>query len=230
MKVKEVIARYKKGGKRFEILINWNKYNEYLKHPDKVDISEVVIGNSIFEDVRKALRSKEKDVKDVFGEKQFYEICREIIEKGEIQLTEEQRKQLKEEKLRKIIHFISTHAIDAQTSLPLTPTRVEHALEQVNFKVDPLKSTEKQIEEAIKSLRSVLPIKIEKKIYEIRCTIDIAGKMRNELTRIGNIKDEDWGSSYYVCKIEIPAGLMDVLFNTVNKLTKGEGFVREVKR
>jgi len=230
MKVKEIIARYKIKGKRFEILLNWNKYNEYLKHPDKVDISEVVIGDGLFEDVRKALRAKEKDIEDVFGNKPFYEICKEIIENGEVQLTEEQRKELIEEKRRRIVHFISTHAIDAQTNLPLTPTRIEHAMEQVKFRVDPLKSVEKQIEEAISALRSILPIKIESKIYEIRCTLDISGKMRSELSRIGKIKSEDWSTTYYVCQIEIPAGLIDTLFGVVNKLTKGEGYIKEIKK
>ncbi len=230
MKVKEIIARYKAKGKKFEILLNWYKYNEYLKHPDKVDISEIVIGDGLFEDIRRAERAKEKDIKAVFGDKDFYEICKIILKEGEIQLTEEQRKELIEEKRRKIVNFITTHAIDAQTNLPFTPTRVEHALESVKFRVDPLKSVEKQIEEAISALRSVLPIKIESKIYEIRCTLDIAGKMRNELSRLGKIKSEDWGSSYYICHIEIPAGLIDNLFGVVNKLTKGEGFVREIKR
>ncbi len=230
MKVKEIIARYKIKGKKFEILLNWNKYNEYLKHPDKVDISEIIIGDGIFEDIRKAQRAKERDIKEIFGEKSFYEICKEIIQKGEIQLTEEQRREIIEEKKRKIINFISTHAIDAQTNLPLTPTRIEHAMEQVKFRVDPFKSVEKQIEDAISALRSVLPIKIESKIYEIRCTLDISGKMRNELSRIGKIKSEDWGTTHYVCQIEIPAGLIDALFSTVNKLTKGEGEIREIKR
>ena len=230
MKVKEVIARYKKAGKKFEILLNWNKYSEYLKHPDKVDIEEVVIGDGVFEDIRKAQRAKEQDIKQAFGDKPLIEIYREIIDRGEIQLTEEQRKELIEEKRRKIVHFISTYAIDAQTSLPLTPARVEHALEQVKFKIDPLRSVEKQIEEAIKALRLVLPIKIESKLYEVRCTLDVGGKLRNELSRLGNIKSEDWGTSYYTCQIEIPAGLMDNFFGVVNKITKGEAFVKELKR
>ncbi|NPA38650.1 MAG: ribosome assembly factor SBDS [Candidatus Nanohaloarchaeota archaeon] len=229
MKSKEVIARYTYKGKKFEIPILWEKYSLWKK--GKLDdLSEVVIGDSIFSDVRKALRAKEQDIHDVFGDKDFYEMCRIILEKGEIQLTEEQRKELQEEKHKRIVSFIVANAIDARTSTPLTPTRVEHALEQAKFRVKPLEPVEKQIEEAIKALRPIIPIKLERKHYVVKVPLEYGGKARHELMRFSTIKHEDWSSTYYVCEVEIPAGLMNELFSALNKVTKGEVLIEEKKR
>ncbi len=229
MKVKEVIARYIYKGKKFEIPILWEKYNLYKKKKLD-DLSEVVIGDAIFSDVRKALRAKEQDIEEVFGNKDFYEICKIILEKGEVQLTEEQRKELQEEKRRRIISFIVANAIDARTNTPLTPTRVEHALEEAKFRVKALEPVEKQIEEAIKAIRPLIPLRIEKKIFKVKVPLEFGGKARHELTRISTIKHEDWSSTYYICEVEIPAGLMNELFAALNKVTKGNVFIEEKKR
>lgn len=229
MKVKEVIARYVYKGKRFEIPILWEKYNLY-KEGKLEDLSDVIIGDAIFSDVRKALRAKEHDIKDVFGGKNFYEICKIILEKGEVQLTEEQRKKLQEEKRRRIISFIVANAIDARTNTPLTPARVEHALEEAKFRVKALEPVEKQIDEAIKALRYLIPIRIEKKLFMVKVPLEFSGKARHELMRFSTIKSENWSSYYYVCEIEISTGLMNELFSALNKVTKGEVLIEEKKR
>lgn len=228
MKVKEIVARYKKSGKKFEILINWDKFKEYRE--GRVDIEEVVIGEGVFSDVRKAERAKEEDIREVFGNKPLREIYSIIIKEGEMQLTEEHRKEILEEKRKRIINFLVTHAIDARSNIPFTPTRIELALEQAKFRVDLMESTEKQIERAIKALRPILPIKIEKKRFMIRIPIEYAGPARGKIMRIATIKSEDWGSTSYVLQVEIPAGLMNELISVVNEITKGNGVVEEMKR
>ena len=226
MRVKEVVARYIFKGKRAEILINWEKYNEWKKGNIE-DVREVVIGDSLFENISKANRLSQEDIKVMFGDKSFEEICKEILEKGEIQLTEEQRKEMQEQKRKRIVHFIVANAIDPRTNTPLTPAHVENALENAKFKVNALEPVEKQIEKALKALKPIIPIKIERKRYLIKIPLELSARTRSAISKIVEFKVEDWSSNYYICEVEIPAGLMNELFGLLNKYTKGNVYIEE---
>ena len=63
-------------------------------------------------------------------------IAQKILEKGSIQLTTAQRKQMVEQKRQLIIQEIHQTAIDPKAKSPHPRTRIELALEESKFSVD----------------------------------------------------------------------------------------------
>ena len=72
-----------------------------------------------------------------------------ILEKGSIQLTTNQRKEMVEQKRQMIIQEIHSTAIDPKSKTPHPRTRIELALEESRFSVDPFKRLELQVKDAI---------------------------------------------------------------------------------
>ncbi len=228
-KTEYVIARYESHGHRFEILVKPKLAFEF-KSGGKVDIREILIGDFIYKDARKGLKASEEAVKKIFGTTDIYKVAEEILRKGELQLTTEQRRQLIEAKKRKIIDFIARNCIDPRTKLPHPPRRIELALEQVRVGLDPFKDTESQALEIIKKLSRVLPIKIAKSTVRVKVPPPYSSRAYGVLAGLGEVKRVTWlsdGSLFM--ELEIPAGMQQTLIDRVNSISKGTAIVKIVE-
>ncbi len=229
MSDKNVIAKLSSRGKNFEVLVNADKAREY-KEKGNLDIHEVVIGDAVFHDLSKTERAKENDLKEAFGTNDFSEVCAQILKKGEIQLTTEQKREFLEQKKKKIIHLIARQAIDPRTSAPHTPDRIESAMNQAKARVDMFRSADAQVKEIIEAIRPILPISFETKKIGLQIPINHAGRARQIVAGMAKILEERWAGSHWVVKVEIGAGMEDELYRKLNNLTHGELISEVIER
>ena len=221
-----IVARLETHGETFEILLD-PKAMDFIKQGKEVDLVEYLAVEDIFNNARKGTRPTEDKVKEAFGTTDVGEIAERIIAKGEVQITAEQRKEMLEVKKAKIIAYISANAINPQTKLPHPPKRIELALEEAKFRVDPFKSVEKQVEEAMHVLRPLIPIRFEKSRVAIRLKGDDYGKCYDDLAHFGIVEREEWQKDgSWIGVMEIPAGLITDLENKLNSRTKGRAEIK----
>ena len=57
-----------------------------------------------------------------------------------------------EDKRKQVIDYICHQAVDPKTNLPHPPMRIENAMEQIRYPIDPYKSVEEQARDIIKLL------------------------------------------------------------------------------
>lgn len=223
------IARINIGGDTFEILVKPDPAFAF-RSGKPISISDVLVIDEIFTDANKGLRASEKKLREAFGTTDPLEIAKIILKKGTLQLTAQQRRQLIEEKRKQIIDFIARNAMDPRTKLPHPPTRIEQALEQVGFSVDPFKSVEEQANEAIKAIRAILPISIEKITVAAKIPPEYVGKVYGALKSFGTIKNENWltdGSLSVI--LEMPAGLYGPFLEKMGEMTRGNVDAKIIK-
>ena len=221
-----IVARLETHGETFEILLD-PKAMDFIKHGKEVDLIDYLAVEDVFNNARKGTRPAEDKLKEAFGTEDVGEIAKRIIAKGEVQITAEQRKEMLEVKRHKIIAYISANAINPQTKLPHPPTRIELALEESKFRVDPFKSVEKQVEEAMHLLRPLIPIRFEKSKVAIRLKGDDYGKCYDDLAHFGIVEREEWQQDgSWIGLMEIPAGMITDLTNKLNSRTKGRADVK----
>lgn len=223
-----VIARYEKGGRKFEILVNPDKAFK-MREGEKVPIDEVLVGDYIYKDARKGDRASPEEVRKVFGTDDLKKVAEVIILKGELHLTTEQRRKLLEAKRKLIINYIARSAVDPKTKTPIPPHRIEKAMEEARFSVDLYKSVEEQAAHAIKAISRHIPIKIARAVITVKVPPQHAGRAYSELRKLGEVKKEKWlNDGSYAVEIEVPAGMQAEVIDSINRATKGEAEV-EVK-
>ncbi len=216
-----IVARLEKAGERFELLVDPKLAYDY-KTGAKKDLANVVLVEEVFKDARKGERQTSGAIKKCFGSEDINVIAAKIFADGELQLTTEQRRKSVEEKRLRIIDLIARNAVDPRTKAPHPPQRIEKALEQARFGVDAFKSAESQMEEAIESIREIIPISMEQARVAIKVPPEFAPKCYGALKEFG-MKREEWlpdGSLAAVC--EMPAGLTSQFYDKLNKLTAGQ--------
>jgi conserved hypothetical protein TIGR00291 len=155
-----------------------------------VSIDDVLISDTIFKDARKGLRASPEAMKEVFGTDDPRVVAAEIIKRGEIPLTAEQRRRLIEEKKAQIINLIAKNVVDPKTKLPIPVKRIELALEQAKVSIDPFKPAEQQFEEIITQLSKVIPIKVAKAYVVVKLPPEHSSRGLKALQSIGGTELE----------------------------------------
>lgn len=221
MSERYTVARMTHDGEHFEILVKPQLAFSY-RLGKTTSISELLVTDTIFTDAGKGLRVSEDKLQEVFGTTNSIKIASIILKKGTLQLTTEQRKQLVEDKRRQIISFISRQCVDPKTNLPHPPMRIEHAMKQIHFSIDPFRDVEEQAREIIKFLRPILPLKMEQVSVAVRIPPEHASKAYGTVKGFGVIKREQWqADGSWSATVEMPAGLYGPFLEKLGKITRG---------
>jgi len=221
MSQRHTIARITREGEHFEILVKPEPALSY--RIGKINsISKVLVTDTLFTDANKGLRASEDQLQKAFGTSDPVKIVPVILKKGTLQLTTEQRQKLTEKKRRQIVSFITRQCVDPKTNLPHPPLRIEKAMEQVHYPIDPFAEVGAQAKEIIKLLRPILPLKTEEVSVAVRIPPEYAGKVYGTVKGFGTIKREEWkadGSWFTI--VEMPAGLYGSFLEKLGEMTKG---------
>ena len=100
-----VIARYDTSGERFEVLVDpqivWKIRNKE-DLGENFNILEHLAIDTVFKDSHKGIRASTETMAKIFSDTQIQNVALDIIIKGEIQLTTDQRKEMIENKLNRL--------------------------------------------------------------------------------------------------------------------------------
>jgi len=226
-----VTARLESHGTRFEVLIDPDAALEIKRGEFDGELEDVIAAEDVFENASRGDRPPEEDVEEVFGTTDPLQIVPEVVERGEIQITAEQRKEMLEQKHKQLVNRITRNAVNPQMDdAPHPPERIERALEEAGFTVDPMEPVENQIDGALEALRPVIPIRFDEVTVAVQLPADYAGSGQAKVREFGDLEREEWQSDgSWVGVVTFPAGLQNDFYDLVNEVSSGEGETRVVK-
>jgi ribosome maturation protein SDO1 len=222
-------ARLKKGGDTFEVAIDPDLAIAF-KSKKPVDIKDILKSEHIFYDVKKGLIASEDQMNAIFETRDVLKIAEFILLHGELQLTNDYRHKLYEDKKKKIIDIITRNGVDPKTHLPHPKTRIENAISEAKVTFDYYKSAEDQIQDVLKLLMKVLPIRFETVKVEVKIGSKYASKMYGVVSSFGKIIHDAWlPDGTWLVVIELPAGMQNDFYEKLNALTHGDVSTNIVK-
>ena len=223
-----IVARLESHGHKFEVLIDPDAVDRIRE--GKIDIEKDIASEDVFKDARKGDKIGEEPLKEVFGTVDIGKIVTEIVLKGQIQLTTDQRHKLQEKKKRMIIDTISREGINPQTNTPTPPNRIENAMEEAKIHIDPFKSVNDQIQIVLKAIRPLIPIRMERTKIAVKLKGDAYGKLYGEITRNGTLIKEEWAADgSWIGVIEVPAGISGEIISHLSRKAKEDIEIKIMK-
>jgi ribosome maturation protein SDO1 len=224
-----VTARLEMHGFKFEILVD-PELADKMRHGDEnIAIEDVVATLYVYENASHGDKSPEEDLEMIFKTTIFEEIAKQIILKGEIHLTTEQRRHLIEEKRRRVIAFIACNTVNPQNGLPHPVTRIELALKGVRVNFDPFKSVNELVKETIRVLRPILPLRLEERRIAVKFPMDFAARAFGAISIAAYVtmeKNEWQNDGSWICVVRIPAGMQGEFFSLANHVAKGDAQIK----
>ena len=223
------VARYSYEGEKFEILVKPDPALDY-KLGKKKDISAVLVSDDIYTDSGKGTKPTNEKLLKAFKTEDLTEIAQIILEKGDLNLTTDQRRKIIDEKKKRIVEYIAKTYVDPKTHLPHPPLRIEQAMKDGRVSVDPQKSVDEQVKDIVENLRSIIALKSENLQLEIIVPAQYASQSYSVLKSVGTLKNEEWQNNGSLKAIlEIPAAARPNVIDRLGSITKGSATVEVMK-
>lgn len=217
------LVRLSTHGKRLEMVVH--PENAWLyKQGEDIPVDDVVEGYVIFENFSRSLKATTEELVDIFGTNDEKKMAEMMIQKGELLITAEQRKQFLAEKREEIIAYISTHAVNPKTKTPHPPARIEKAIDDAGAKINRNDPAADQAVRIIKEInqKQILSIEIQTATIEFIVTAKDTGKFYGILQGSGDVIKEDWGTDGTLTMIiRVPAGVVGNILEKISDLSKG---------
>ena len=223
------VVRYSYEGEKFEILVKPDPALEY-KLGKKKDLSAVLVSDEIYTDSGKGTKPSSEKLIKAFKTEDQTEIAQIIMQKGDLNLTTDQRRKMIEEKKKQIVEYISKTYVDPRSHLPHPPLRIEQAIKDARVSIDPQKTVGDQIKDIVEKLRSIIPMKSENVSLEIIVPAQYASQSYAVLKSVGTLKKEEWQNNGSLKAIlEIPAAARPNVIDRLGSITKGSASVEVMK-
>ncbi|MBX0285761.1 ribosome assembly factor SBDS [Haloarcula salinisoli] len=226
-----VTARLESHGQRFEVLVDPDAALAIKREEFDGDLEDVIAAEDVFEDADRGDRPPENMLEEVFETTEPMDIIPEVIKRGEIQITADQRREMMEQKHKQLVQRITRNAVNPQMDdAPHPPERIESALEETDFRIDPMEPVETQVDDALDALRPVIPIRFDEITVAVQVPADYAGSAQAKIRTFGELEREEWqADGSWVGVLTFPAGMQNDFYDVVNEHTSGEAETRIIK-
>jgi ribosome maturation protein SDO1 len=214
-------------GDKFELLVKPDPALEY-KLGKRTDLSSVLVSDEIYSDANKGSRASSEKLMKHFRTTDSAEVAKQIIAKGELNLTTDQRRKMVEEKRKQIVQLINRSFVDPKTHLPHPVVRIEAAMDEARVSIDPFKRAEDQAKTVIDGLRKILPLKSETVRLTITVPPQFAAQSYSILKSAGDFKGEEWLSDGSLrAVVEMNAGMKAQFLDRLGSVSKGSAVAKE---
>ncbi|KAI5720956.1 hypothetical protein M8J77_013874 [Diaphorina citri] len=219
------IVRMKKAGKRFEIACYKNKVISWRNNIEK-DIDEVLQTHTVFTNVSKGQAANKEDLKKAFNTEDQTEICKLILMKGELQISDKERSSQIENQFKDIATIVSEKCINTETKRPFTVSMIDAGLKQIHFSVNVNKNSKQQALEVIPTLKQCMSIeRAQMRVrVEVSAGVKDVKKLKEKLVKCAtSVENEEWsgGGLLLICLID--PGKYREIDELVRTETRGQG-------
>lgn len=138
--------------------------------------------------------AKKEDLMKAFGKDDTTEICKEILSKGELQVSEKERHANLESMFKEIATMVADKCVNPESNRPYPVTIVEKAMKDAHYSIKPNKNVKSQALDVIKLLKEHIPIEKAQMRVKISVTNCKDKKLRfDELPKLLKVKEsESW--------------------------------------
>ncbi|KAJ4459365.1 putative rRNA metabolism protein; SBDS family [Paratrimastix pyriformis] len=213
------ICLLRKGRERFELVCNPGTVGRF--RDGEIQIDAVLISDVIFKNYSKTERATDVQIHEAFGDMPLPEILREILLRGEIELTTAERRVLVDEKRRQILTHIHKYYTDQQ-GLPHPITRLESALEGVRFIIDPFVPAERQALDLVELFKGTLILKKSEMEGSLSIPHAFLGAAQGIIRKWAEIKREQYTAEACVMEVGIIPGNYESFMSDLQRVTHGE--------
>jgi len=201
-----IVARYKSGQEKFEVVIDPDK--ALLYRQGKAQLNDAVRYPAIYFDAKKGESASGSSLKKVFGTDNIDAVAEQIIRKGEVPQSRSQLQEQLEQTKARLVHLLHCSGVDPRTHAPHPPQRIHAALEQAKYRVDPAKTAEAQLQQALSAIRPIIPVKSEMHTMQLEIPASAIGAAMKLVKGGTTVIKEEWtGPGDWRVVVQLPGGL-----------------------
>jgi ribosome maturation protein SDO1 len=194
---------------------------QFIKNLD-ISLTEIFPTFDIFSDLKKAVHITETEMTEAFETTDTQKIATLILLEGDFAWTKAQRDSWSEKKRKQIVTILARNCINPQTKKPHPPARLEKAIEEARVSIDLNRTAEEQVDDVLKKIQTVIPIRMETIQMAVKVPAIYAPKAYNTVEKYAHIKQSEWETDgSWMGIVTMPAGIQSEFLEKLNGLTHG---------
>ena len=223
-----ITAHMEISGERFEVMVDPDLALAF-RLGQKKELNNVLTVEEVFKNFRKGERHTTSSLQKAFGTTDVFAIAERIVKNGELALTTDQKRKMLEEKKKQIVAILMRECIDPRTGAPHTQLRLEQSMDAARVHIDGFKDAASQVEEVMKALRPIIPLKVERIKVAVKIPPEHAQRVYGTLKGYG-IQKEEWArDGSLIVVLEMPAGMQGEFYDKINRATAGAAETKMMK-
>ena len=223
-----ITAHMEISGERFEVMVDPDLALAY-RLGQKKELNNVLTVEEVFKNFRKGERHTTSSLQKAFGTTDVFAIAERIVKNGELALTTDQKRKMLEEKKKQIVAILMRECIDPRTGAPHTQLRLEQSMDAARVHIDGFKDAASQVEDVMKALRPIIPLKVERVRVAVKIPPEHAQRTYGTLKGYG-IQKEEWArDGSLIVVLEMPAGMQGEFYDKINRATAGAAETKIMK-
>ena len=167
------VVRLKKTGKRFEVAAYRNTVIAWRTKVE-TDIDEVLQAHTIYASVEKGVLAKNEDLIAAFGTDDEDRVCVEILNKGEFQVSDQERQMQTDALFRDVASRVTAMVLNPASQRPYPLSTIERAMrETLHFAPQPSKSAKQQALAVVRQLQQQQPFPVTRAKMRLRLLVPV---------------------------------------------------------
>lgn len=222
-------VKYKKAKANFEVLVDFDKLNEFKKNQEKEEtknktsVFDVLADDKVFKDQKKGELASENELEAHFNTNNQEQILKTILIEGECQIPTAYKNKLRDQIKRQIITYISENATNPQTRGKYANTMIESEIEKIRFNYEINKDYLPQANEMLKLLKKVMPIAITKSKIQMRIPGMHCGNFYGQFRQLGKTINEKFDEHGNLClEMEVSDSVIDRVIDEIKRKSNNE--------
>ena len=165
------VVRYKRTGKRFEVAAYRNTVLAW-RNGNQTDLDEVLQAHTIFSNLEKGDIAKSEDLIEAFGTDNEDVVCVEVLNKGEFQVSEEERQAHLEQLFKDVAARVTDMVVNPETLKPYPLSTIERYLrETLHFAPTDKKSAKQQALGVVRQLEQAADFPVMRAQMRLRLRV-----------------------------------------------------------
>lgn len=161
--------------------------------------------HTVFTNVSKGQVAKKEDLIKSFGTDDQTEICKEILAKGELQVSDKERHLALDSMFKDIATTVADKCVNPESKRPYPVSMIEKAMKDVHFSVKPNRNAKQQALDVIPQLKAVMPLERAQMRLKVTISGKEARKLREKIIKLATkVESENWdnGTLDLICLID----------------------------
>ena len=169
------VVRLSRHGHRFEVACYRNKIMNY-RQGTETDLTEVLQTERVFTNVSKGQFASTKVLKKCFDTTaDEEEVCRFILDKGDVQVSDQERAAQLESTMREVASMVAEKCVDGSSGRPYTGTQIRDAMKKAGYMVHPTRNVKQQFLDCVRLIKKKGVLDIERAKMELCLTLLASG-------------------------------------------------------
>lgn len=183
--------------------------------------------HTVFTNVSKGQVAKKEDLIKAFGKDNQTEICKEILQKGELQVSDKERQSQLDQVFKEISTMVADMCINPEVKKPYPVTMIQKAMKDAHYSVKLNQNTKQQSLHVIKLLKESIPIERVQMRLRIVLSKKQGKKVKEKLSKLKSVEIENEGTEEEQMNVVflIDPGEFKEVDEMVKAETKGSAFL-----